>query len=117
MNHVAHSEASKAAKLKEAMLRGRIDDLEITTAKLEAELRRQVSCSDATLIRSARIEGGKSGGASSAPSSSNAYPDPDNHIANEGTFELASGKLRSPPSPFIQKGLKVYTVSTCRLCH
>lgn len=42
MNHVAHSEASKAAKLMEANLRGRIDDMEITTAKLEVELRRQV---------------------------------------------------------------------------
>jgi hypothetical protein len=42
MNHVAHSEASKAAKVIESNLKGRIDDMEITTAKLEAELRRQV---------------------------------------------------------------------------
>jgi hypothetical protein len=49
MNHVAHSEASKAAKLMEASLKGRIDDMEITTAKLEGELRRQVSRFNSTL--------------------------------------------------------------------
>ncbi|KAJ3482649.1 hypothetical protein NLJ89_g12125 [Agrocybe chaxingu] len=43
MNHLAHSEASKAAKTSEANLKNKIDDLESGNAKLEAELRRQVS--------------------------------------------------------------------------
>ncbi|KAF9269806.1 hypothetical protein L218DRAFT_916276 [Marasmius fiardii PR-910] len=40
MNHVVHSEATKHAKTLEASLRGRIDDMEISNSKLEAELRR-----------------------------------------------------------------------------
>jgi hypothetical protein len=43
MNHIAHSETSKAAKLTEATLKGKIDDMEIMNQKLEAELRRQVT--------------------------------------------------------------------------
>ncbi|KAG7095241.1 hypothetical protein E1B28_006015 [Marasmius oreades] len=43
MNHVVHSEATKHAKTLEATLRGRIDDMEISNSKLEAELRRQRS--------------------------------------------------------------------------
>ncbi|KAJ7182806.1 hypothetical protein C8R43DRAFT_13386 [Mycena crocata] len=41
MNHVAHSEASRTAKNVEATLKTKLDDLEITNSKLEAELRRQ----------------------------------------------------------------------------
>jgi hypothetical protein len=40
MNHLAHSEASKLAKANEANLKGKIDDLDVTNGKLEAELRR-----------------------------------------------------------------------------
>lgn len=43
MNHVVHTEATKHAKTIEATLKGRIDDLEISNSKLEAELRRQRS--------------------------------------------------------------------------
>lgn len=38
MNHLAHSEASRNAKTVEANLKGKVDDLEITNEKLEAEL-------------------------------------------------------------------------------
>ncbi|TFK36283.1 hypothetical protein BDQ12DRAFT_610097 [Crucibulum laeve] len=41
MNHLAHSEASKNSKTIEANLKSKVDDLEITNGKLEAELRRQ----------------------------------------------------------------------------
>lgn len=41
MNHLAHSEASRNAKTVEANLKAKVDDLEITTEKLEAELRKQ----------------------------------------------------------------------------
>ncbi|KAK0443085.1 uncharacterized protein EV420DRAFT_1065316 [Desarmillaria tabescens] len=41
MNHVAHSEASKTAKHTENSLKGKLDDMEISMGKLEAELRRQ----------------------------------------------------------------------------
>ncbi|KAJ7489199.1 hypothetical protein FB451DRAFT_1522670 [Mycena latifolia] len=40
MNHVAHSEASRMAKNVEATLKTKIDDLELTNGKLDAELRR-----------------------------------------------------------------------------
>ncbi|KAJ6618154.1 hypothetical protein B0H10DRAFT_2378514 [Mycena sp. CBHHK59/15] len=40
MNHVAHSEASRSAKNIEATLKTKLDDLEITNGKLDAELRR-----------------------------------------------------------------------------
>jgi len=40
MNHIAHSKASKVAKINEAILNGKIDDLDVTDSKLEAELRR-----------------------------------------------------------------------------
>ncbi|KAL0566927.1 hypothetical protein V5O48_015071 [Marasmius crinis-equi] len=43
MNHVVHAEATKHAKTIEATLKGRIDDLEISNSKLDAELRRQKS--------------------------------------------------------------------------
>jgi len=43
MNHLAHSEASKSAKANEASLKGKIDDLDVTNSKLDAELRRQRS--------------------------------------------------------------------------
>ncbi|GLB40939.1 putative ring finger [Lyophyllum shimeji] len=43
MNHLAHSEASRNAKTVEANLKAKVDDLEITTEKLEAELRKTVS--------------------------------------------------------------------------
>ncbi|KZP14464.1 hypothetical protein FIBSPDRAFT_1048791 [Athelia psychrophila] len=43
MNHVAHSEASKIAKTTEANLKAKLDDMDVTTGKLEAELRRQRS--------------------------------------------------------------------------
>jgi hypothetical protein len=42
MNHVAHSEASKVAKVTEANLKARVDDLEITNQKLDGELRKFV---------------------------------------------------------------------------
>ncbi|KAJ6498588.1 hypothetical protein C8R47DRAFT_310931 [Mycena vitilis] len=41
MNHLAHSESSRLAKNVETTLKTKIDDLEITTGKLDAELRRQ----------------------------------------------------------------------------
>ena len=40
VNHLAHPEASKSAKTLKANLRGKLDDLEITSKKLEAELGR-----------------------------------------------------------------------------
>ncbi|KAJ7677992.1 hypothetical protein DFH06DRAFT_1079262 [Mycena polygramma] len=40
MNHLAHSESSRLAKNVETTLKTKIDDLEITTGKLDAELRR-----------------------------------------------------------------------------
>jgi hypothetical protein len=40
MNHLAHSEASKIAKNNEATLKAKIDDMDVTHGKLEAELRR-----------------------------------------------------------------------------
>ncbi|KAJ7705570.1 hypothetical protein B0H17DRAFT_1156867 [Mycena rosella] len=40
MNHVAHSEASRLAKNVEATLKTKLDDLELTNNKLDAELRR-----------------------------------------------------------------------------
>ena len=40
MNHLAHSEASKVAKHTEATLKGKLDDMDVTNGKLEAELRR-----------------------------------------------------------------------------
>ncbi|KAK1229443.1 hypothetical protein PQX77_007491 [Marasmius sp. AFHP31] len=49
MNHVVHTEATKHAKTIEATLKGRIDDLEISNSKLEAELRRQKSLECQTL--------------------------------------------------------------------
>lgn len=42
MNHVAHSEASKAAKTSDANLRNKISDLEQNNTRLDAELRRCV---------------------------------------------------------------------------
>ena len=42
MNHVAHSEASKVARATEANLKEKLDDLEMTNQKLEAELRKSV---------------------------------------------------------------------------
>ncbi|KAJ7097652.1 hypothetical protein C8R44DRAFT_368955 [Mycena epipterygia] len=41
MNHVAHSESSRMAKNVEATLKSKLDDIEITNNKLDAELRRQ----------------------------------------------------------------------------
>ncbi|KAF8192941.1 hypothetical protein BJ912DRAFT_250562 [Pholiota molesta] len=41
MNHLAHSEASKAAKTTDANLRHKIEDLELNNTKYEAELKRQ----------------------------------------------------------------------------
>ncbi|KAH7890469.1 hypothetical protein F5I97DRAFT_1972902 [Phlebopus sp. FC_14] len=41
MNHFAHSEATKMAKTVEANLKGKLDDMEITVGKLEAELKQQ----------------------------------------------------------------------------
>lgn len=41
MNHLAHAESSRNAKTVEANLKAKIDDLEITNEKLEAELRKQ----------------------------------------------------------------------------
>ncbi|KAF8962143.1 hypothetical protein BDZ97DRAFT_2026365 [Flammula alnicola] len=43
MNHLAHSESSKAAKTAEHNLKNKIEDLEINNTKIEAELRRQRS--------------------------------------------------------------------------
>ncbi|KAG5653203.1 hypothetical protein H0H81_001754 [Sphagnurus paluster] len=40
MNHLAHAESSRNAKTVEANLKAKIDDLEITNEKLEAELRK-----------------------------------------------------------------------------
>jgi S-adenosylmethionine:tRNA-ribosyltransferase-isomerase (queuine synthetase) len=40
MNHLAHSEASKAAKTTDANLRHKIEDLELNNTKYEAELKR-----------------------------------------------------------------------------
>ncbi|KAL4063804.1 hypothetical protein J3A83DRAFT_4361901 [Scleroderma citrinum] len=41
MNHFAHSEATKMAKNVEATLKGKLDDMELTVAKLEVELKQQ----------------------------------------------------------------------------
>ncbi|KIJ62286.1 hypothetical protein HYDPIDRAFT_176613 [Hydnomerulius pinastri MD-312] len=41
MNHFAHSEATKMAKTVEANLKGKLDDMELTVGKLEAELKQQ----------------------------------------------------------------------------
>jgi hypothetical protein len=43
MNHLAHSEASKAAKTTEANLKNKIDEVEAQKQQVEAELRRCVS--------------------------------------------------------------------------
>ncbi|TFK66003.1 hypothetical protein BDN72DRAFT_871652 [Pluteus cervinus] len=40
MNHLAHSEASKTAKVYEANLKDKVNELEVVNEKLEAELRR-----------------------------------------------------------------------------
>ena len=42
MNHLAHSEASKAAKTSEANLKNKIDELEAQKSQVETELRRYV---------------------------------------------------------------------------
>jgi hypothetical protein len=42
MNHVAHSEATKVAKITEANLKARVDDLDIANQKLDAELKKSV---------------------------------------------------------------------------
>jgi len=39
MNHFAHSEATKMARNVEATLKGKLDDMELTVSKLEAELK------------------------------------------------------------------------------
>jgi hypothetical protein len=39
-NHESHSDASKSAKTAEANLKHKIEELELTNSKLEAELRR-----------------------------------------------------------------------------
>jgi hypothetical protein len=41
-NHVAHSEAIKVAKITEANLKAKLDDLGMTNSKIETELRRSV---------------------------------------------------------------------------
>jgi hypothetical protein len=40
MNHLVHSEASKMAKNTEMALQGKLDDMDVTQGKIEAELRR-----------------------------------------------------------------------------
>ena len=40
MNHLAHSEASRVAKTVEINLKEKVDEMEITIGKLEAELRK-----------------------------------------------------------------------------
>ena len=40
VNHVAHSEATKAHRNIEAQLKSKLDDTEMAKAKLEAELRK-----------------------------------------------------------------------------
>lgn len=42
MNHFAHSEVTKMAKAVEANLKGKLDDMELTVTKLEAELKQYV---------------------------------------------------------------------------
>ncbi|KAJ8588699.1 hypothetical protein M405DRAFT_933925 [Rhizopogon salebrosus TDB-379] len=42
MNHFAHSEATKMAKGVEATLKGKLDDMELTVTKQEADLKQQV---------------------------------------------------------------------------
>lgn len=41
MNHFAHSEATKMARNVEATLKGKLDDMELTVSKVEAELKQQ----------------------------------------------------------------------------
>ena len=43
MNHFAHSEASKAAKITEANLKNKIDEVEAQKQQIEIELRKCVS--------------------------------------------------------------------------
>ena len=43
MNHFAHSEATKMAKSVEVTLKGKLDDMELSVTKLEAELKQYVS--------------------------------------------------------------------------
>ena len=43
MNHFAHSEVTKMAKSVETTLKGKLDDMELTVTKLEAELKQYVS--------------------------------------------------------------------------
>ena len=43
MNHFAHSEVTKMAKSVEATLKGKLDDMELSVTKLEAELKQYVS--------------------------------------------------------------------------
>lgn len=42
MNHFAHSEATKIAKGVELTLKGKLDDMELTVSKQEAELKQYV---------------------------------------------------------------------------
>ena len=42
MNHFAHSEVTKMAKSVEATLKGKLDDMDLTVTKLEAELKQYV---------------------------------------------------------------------------
>jgi hypothetical protein len=42
MNHLAHSEASRAAKSNEHAYKEKIEKLELTTQRLEADFRRSV---------------------------------------------------------------------------
>jgi len=42
VNHFAHSEATKMAKSVEATLKGKLDDMDLTVTKLEAELKQYV---------------------------------------------------------------------------
>lgn len=38
-NHIAHSEATKTAKGVEAILKGKLDDMELKVSKLETDLK------------------------------------------------------------------------------
>ncbi|KAI0002487.1 hypothetical protein BJV74DRAFT_602398 [Russula compacta] len=49
-NHVAFSDASKAAKHAEASLKLKVEELELEKGRLEVELHKQVSCSDSLAI-------------------------------------------------------------------
>ena len=42
VNHFAHSEVTKMAKSVEATLKGKLDDMDLTVTKLEAELKQYV---------------------------------------------------------------------------